>query len=214
MNPDGKLEIRAVSAGPFLTNTYLMIWGKEAILLDPGTAAGDIASDLRLSSIRVAFIVSTHGHFDHMVDVDSLRKLTGAKFLLGNGEDHVLEWSYSVAGDYLGRELERVEPDRLLSDGDRIPFGGHEAEIISLPGHTPGSIGILAENHFITGDTLFKGTIGRTDLGGSMEDMNRTLRKISKMDPALEVLPGHGPGSTLREELDSNPFLMGIMGED
>ena len=86
-------------------------------------------------------------------------------------------------------------------------MGSCRLEVIELPGHNPGSIGLISGNLFFTGDTLFMGTIGRTDLGGSMEQMNKTLERIKGMDPELRILPGHGPETILSEELKNNPFL-------
>ncbi len=208
MNQDGEPEVARIVAGPFQTNTYLVWSGEDAILIDPGEEAHFLLEKLPLKGRKVVGIVSTHGHLDHVFDVPVLKESLSCLFSMGSGDEDVLKWSYSVSEKYMGKPLLEVKADRFLREGDRILFGDSAAEVIVLPGHTPGSIGLLVGTLFFTGDTLFKGTIGRTDLGGSMDQMNRTLARIRKMNPELKVLPGHGPDSTIGEELETNPFLI------
>lgn len=199
-------DVARIEAGPFQTNTYLLRSGNEAIIVDPGAESSLYLGAFRLENVKVKAVVATHGHMDHLFDVADLKKKLGCSFLMGRDEK-VLDWSYSVSEKYMGKPLQEVEVDRFLEEGDTLLFGDVEAEVLELPGHTPGSIGIVAGSVFITGDTLFRGTIGRTDLGGSMEQMNESLDRIRKMKPELRVLPGHGPETTIAEEIESNPFL-------
>ena len=207
MNPEADPDFARVAAGPFQTNTYLVWSGDEAIIIDPGDDASVFLEKFQLNNRKVLAVVSTHGHMDHLFDVPVLKSSLECSFLMGNGDEDILKWSYSVSERYMGKPLKKVETDMFLSEGDTIRFGKVSANIISLPGHTPGSIGLVIGSLFFTGDTLFRGTIGRTDLGGSMDQMNRSLERIRKMNPELKVLPGHGPASTLGEELETNPFL-------
>lgn len=214
MNQGMDVSITRLEAGPFLTNTYLVSSGGEAILIDPGVGAATILDGLPLQGMHVLYVASTHGHLDHVFDTADLKEKLGSDFAMGNGDEEILSWSYSVSEKYMGRPLQHVEVERHLEDGDAIEFGGASAGVVSLPGHTPGSIGFLVGDVFFTGDTLFKGTIGRTDLGGSMPAMENTLRKILSMDGNLRVLPGHGPETVLSHEFASNPFLIPLREED
>lgn len=208
------VRVTRIVAGPLSTNTYVLQSGEEAILIDPGAEARTILERIPTDATRIVAIISTHGHFDHITGTETLREKLHCPLLLGNGEAGIVEWSYETSERYLGTKLEKVEVSRTLSEDETVRFGGSELRVMELPGHTPGSIGLITGNLFFTGDTLFLGSIGRTDLGGSMDWMNHTLGRIKKMDPQLKILPGHGPESTLMEEMKSNPFLLHLMEED
>lgn len=210
----GEASVRRIVAGPFMTNTYLVSSGGEAILIDPGDGKQYIMDRLPLGDARLSAVVSTHGHFDHVMGIREIKEETGCRSYLGQGDQDILEWSYTVSAKYMGKPLGRFDTDRYLGEGDTVRVGDSGLSVISLPGHTPGSIGLVMGKMFFTGDTLFRGSIGRTDIGGSMEQMKKTLKRISSMDPDLSIHPGHGPESTLGEELESNMFLGEFMEED
>lgn len=214
MTRSGKVTIKRIEAGPLSTNTYYIESGEEAILVDPGADSSTIIEMLPKPVKKIAGIISTHGHFDHFLGAAELQEEFGCPFMIGKGEAGVMEWSYRVSPKYIGTTLSRVRTDRYLEEGDAIRFDGSEATVISLPGHTLGSIGIILDDFFITGDTIFRGTIGRTDLGGSMDLMEKTLRRILTMDGNMKVMPGHGPETTLHEEFMTNPFLQDLREED
>lgn len=199
--------VTRLEAGPFQTNTYLLQSGDEAVLVDPGTDSSLYLGAFRFEGVSVKAIISTHGHLDHVFDIPDLKSALHCPFMMGEGDDDILRWSYSVSEKYMGKPLQEVTVDRYLSEGTTITFGNSTMEVLKLPGHTPGSIGLVTGSLFLTGDTLFMGTIGRTDLGGSMEEMERTLRRIRNMDPGLRVLPGHGPETKLSDEIERNHFL-------
>lgn len=214
MNQYGNVEIKRIEAGPFATNTYYVESGDEAIIIDPGADVETLMERLPQNLKHIAGIISTHGHFDHFLGASELKEKFGCPFMIGKGENDIMEWSYSVSLKYAGMELKRINADRFLEEGDVISFGETTARIISLPGHTEHSIGLIIGDTFLTGDTLFKGTIGRTDFGGSMELMEKSLQRILTFEQELKVMPGHGPLSTLREEFATNPFLVDIREED
>lgn len=208
MNPMAEPHNTRIVAGPFQTNTYLLSSGNEAVIVDPGAQSSTILEALALNNVEVKAIIATHGHMDHLFDIADLKKALKCQFYMSAADQGVLEWSRSVSEKYMGMPLQEVSVDRFLKEGDRISFGESSLEILELPGHTPGSIGLLTQSLFLTGDTLFRGTIGRTDLGGSMDRMNETLQRIKKMEPTLAVLPGHGSESNLGTEIRTNPFLV------
>ena len=210
MREFGEFRLETIAAGPLQTNTYLITSGDESILIDSGTGYNEIIAKLSLEGRKVKAFIMTHGHFDHIFDALEYKRVLGCQLLIGKGEDSVLGWSYSVSQRYMGKATEPFVPDRILKDGDTLSLGSSELRVISLPGHTEGSIGIIAGPLFFTGDVLFQGTIGRTDIGGSMEEMENSLKKISHLDQKMLVFPGHGPETKLKTELESNPFLTGM----
>ncbi|WP_409366348.1 MBL fold metallo-hydrolase [Metallosphaera sp. D4-4] len=199
------MNLRTFVLGPLRTNCYL-IWDKEeALVIDPGGDPSEVIAFLRGSGLRLKYIVSTHGHFDHVLGVKPLKRI-GAKFLI-NFKDVDLMPLY-----YDWRELP-PEPDDELKDGTEIRVGDLTLMGISTPGHTMGSTSILVGQSLFTGDTLFKGTVGRYDLGGDRDTLRVTLEKIKTMN-VVDVFPGHGDRTTLQDEVRSNPFLNGVLGPD
>ena len=166
MNPEADPDFARVAAGPFQTNTYLVWSGDEAIIIDPGDDASVFLEKFQLNNRKVLAVVSTHGHMDHLFDVPVLKSSLECSFLMGNGDEDILKWSYSVSERYMGKPLKKVETDMFLSEGDNIRFGKVSANIISLPGHTPGSIGLVIGSVLFTVDTLFRFYIVRTNIGG------------------------------------------------
>lgn len=210
MREFGGFSIEAISAGPLMTNSYLLTSGGESLLIDSGAGHREIMEKLSLEGRNVRALIMTHGHFDHIFDAMDFKRELDCGLMIGSDENNIMEWSYSVSERYMGKTIEPIAVDRYLEDGETISLGRETISIISLPGHTGGSIGIIAGSIFLTGDVLFKGTIGRTDIGGSMDEMNKSLRKISRLEENLVVFPGHGPETTLRIELKNNPFLAGM----
>lgn len=204
-------EIRQYIVTPIETNCYAYISDGSCIVVDPGGSGAQIAADL--GSLDVVAIVCTHGHFDHVGGVAALKEATGAEFLI-NAADVELA-CHSKASVFPGVECDddAPQPDRLLSEGDTIEVGTAVFTVIETPGHTPGGICLLgsgtAEGILFTGDTLFAGSRGRTDLAGGdegaiMDSLERLKREIPS---ETAVLCGHGPSSTMGREIRSNPFL-------
>lgn len=210
MTGKAQFKLEMATAGPLQTNTYLLTCGGESLIIDSGADHGDIFEKLSLRDRKVKALLMTHGHFDHIFDSMDYKNKLGCQLYMSKLERPIMEWSYEVSERYMGRGIEPVEIDRNLEGGQKISLGNSHVDVLWLPGHTPGSMGLLAGNFFFTGDVLFRGTIGRTDIGGSIEDMAKSLEKISSMDQNLEVYPGHGPGTTIRDELESNPYLSGL----
>ena len=210
MRDFGEFRLEILPAGPLMTNTYLLSSGGDSIIIDSGASHREIIEKLKIGGKKVRSFVMTHGHFDHIFEAMDFRKELGCSLMIGSGDEQIMEWSYSVSERYMGKAIEPIGIDRFLRDGDSIALGDSEVRAISLPGHTKGSIGLIAGPLFFTGDVLFRGTIGRTDIGGSMDDMEKSLGKISALDENLLVFSGHGPETTLKRELEKNPFLNGI----
>lgn len=200
------------AVGPLACNCYVV--GDEAtrraIVIDPGGDADDLAAAIVEQRLVVTTIVATHAHFDHILAAERLRALTGAPFLLHDADRPLLDWMQESGRLLLGVELPAPpEVDTPAAEGDRVVAGDVELEIVHTPGHSPGSISLVAPDAVFSGDTLFAGSIGRTDLpGGDTQALLNAVRsKLFAFDESLVVYPGHGPATTLADERAHNPFV-------
>jgi glyoxylase-like metal-dependent hydrolase (beta-lactamase superfamily II) len=185
---------------------------REAIVIDPGDDIEDVLAVIRKHNLQVKQIVITHAHIDHVGGAMKLRALTGAPILL-NQNDYALLKMLDAQAAWIGVPPPgKVEIDHGLGQADRVQAGSLAADVIHTPGHTEGSICLYfpAEKRLIAGDTLFAGSIGRTDLpGGSFEKIIDSLHeKVLALPDETVVVPGHGPLTTIGEERESNPFLV------
>jgi hydroxyacylglutathione hydrolase len=183
----------------------------EAMVVDPGDNIPEILSRLQKHSLTLRQIVVTHAHIDHVGGAAQLRKLTGAPVVM-NQKDLGLLGMMEMQAGWLGVATPQVAPpDASAEDGLAIGLTTLPAQVLHTPGHTPGSICLLfPDQHLLlAGDTLFAGSIGRTDLpGGDGQQILRSLRgRLLVLPDATRVLPGHGPETTIGEERQSNPFL-------
>ncbi len=195
------LQIRRIPVGPLATNCYLVVMGESALIVDPGDEGDHICQLLERSGARLKTILYTHGHFDHVGAGGMIRERTGADVYMHRADDLLIE--------EMG--LEGSLPDKDLEGVDVLEWGGAQLRVIHTPGHSPGSVSFLLDDNLFTGDTLFAGSIGRTDLpGGSTQLIMESLSVLASLDSGLHVLPGHGPRSTLHHELNNNPFLRGV----
>ena len=183
----------------------------EAMVIDPGDDIDDVVAIVRKHNLQIKQIVITHAHVDHVGGAMKLRVLTGAPILL-NQNDYALLKMLDVQATWIGMESPgKVEVEPGLVQGDTLKAGRHAANVIHTPGHTEGSVCLYfpAEKLLIAGDTLFAGSIGRTDLpGGSYEKMMRSLhQQVLALPDDTVVIPGHGPDTTIGAERERNPFL-------
>jgi glyoxylase-like metal-dependent hydrolase (beta-lactamase superfamily II) len=186
---------------------------REALVLDPGDEVERVLAVLKRHALHVKAIVSTHAHIDHVGGLQKLQQATGAPVLM-HGDDLELYQHLDEQAAWLG-----VPPppsariDQLLRDGDTVRWGNYAAGVLHTPGHTPGSVSLYLPGQvtLLAGDTLFAGSIGRTDLwGGSMPDILRSIHsKLLVLPDHTLVCPGHGPATTIGEERANNPFLQG-----
>jgi hydroxyacylglutathione hydrolase len=185
---------------------------REAMVIDPGDDIEDVLALIQKHNLTVKQIVVTHAHIDHVGGAMKLRAATGAPILL-NQNDHALLKMLDVQAAWIGVEDPgKVEIDRSIGQGDTVRAGLLAADVIHTPGHTEGSVCLYfpAEKKLIAGDTLFAGSIGRTDLpGGSMRKIISSLHeKVLTLPDETTVVPGHGPLTTIGDERESNPFLV------
>ena len=189
---------------------------REALVVDPGDDVEKILEVLNRHQLTVKAIVITHAHIDHVGGAAKLKQLTGAPILMNDADRWLLENVEMQAGLIGMPSPPKAEMDEPLRAGQVIRWGeSFKAEILETPGHTPGSICLYLpepEKLLVAGDTLFAGSIGRTDLwGGSLEAILRSLHgQILSLQDDTKVLCGHGPLTTIGEERRSNPFLQGV----
>jgi glyoxylase-like metal-dependent hydrolase (beta-lactamase superfamily II) len=184
---------------------------REAMVIDPGDDIADIQAVIQKHNLSVKQIVITHAHIDHVGGAMKLRAATGAPILI-NQNDHALLKMLDVQAAWLGMQSPGVvEIDRSIGELDKVQAGSLVADVIHTPGHTEGSVCLYfpAQQKVIAGDTLFAGSIGRTDLpGGSFEKIISSLYgKLLALPDETVVVPGHGPLTTIGAERESNPFL-------
>jgi glyoxylase-like metal-dependent hydrolase (beta-lactamase superfamily II) len=198
--------------GPLACNCYIVgdPASKQAIVIDPGGEVTKLAEELRSQELTVTAIVATHAHFDHLLAAQALRELTGAPFFMHDSDKPLLDWYEESGRMFLGLELgPPPDIDTPAGEGDVLRAGATELQIIHTPGHSPGSITLASPAALFSGDTLFAGSIGRSDLpGGNADTLIGVIKdKLFGFDDDVVVYPGHGPPTTVGEERRSNPFV-------
>jgi hydroxyacylglutathione hydrolase len=187
----------------------------EAVVIDPGDEVERVQEILARHKLKAKYILATHAHIDHVGGVEKLQRATGATVLMHN-EDLPLYQNMAIQAAFLGvRPPGVVKVNEVLKPGDVLRWGGLALEVMHTPGHSPGSVSLhLPGEHqrIFSGDTLFQGSIGRTDLwGGDYKQILRSIRDVLLPFPdQTPVYPGHGAPTTIGDERESNPFLRGL----
>jgi hydroxyacylglutathione hydrolase len=202
-----QMRVQAFIVGVLATNCYVANCPEtgNAVIIDPGfdstAEATQIFRYVEEEKLKIKFVLNTHGHSDHVGGNEVLRKKYDVPVCI-----HELD-----APEIAGLNGKTSAQTVMLRDGDLVDFKDAKLRVIHTPGHTPGSICLLGEKLIFTGDTLFASGIGRTDfLGGSSRDMEFSLEKLLRLPESLIVYPGHGPETTIAEEKQHNPFLVGL----
>jgi hydroxyacylglutathione hydrolase len=203
--PVGRLQCNCSIVGDEATH--------EAMVIDPGDEIETILGIVNAAGMKVTQIVVTHAHIDHVGGAMKLKRITGAPILLNQNDEALLKM-LDVQASWLGMQSPgKVEIDRNIADADQVSTGAVSATVLHTPGHTEGSVCLYfpSERMLIAGDTLFAGSIGRTDLpGGSYEKIIRSLHdRVLALPDETVVVPGHGPITQIGEERETNPFLVG-----
>lgn len=196
------LEIQTLPLGAYQTNCYIA-WGEgsdECIVIDPGYAPEQVILEGSDLGKKIAAVLLTHGHFDHVGGVRGIVEITGCPVYIH--ENELSQPEQMTAGP--------LYYTCTYGEGDTLTLAGVSLRVLHTPGHTPGSVCLLAERTLFAGDTLFQNSIGRTDFpGGSFAQMQKSLQRLKDLPENLRVLPGHGPETTLDEERKYNPYLQG-----
>ena len=201
------------------TNTYLVYDSEslDALLVDVGGDPSEVLGWVRRLNLRVHAVLATHGHFDHVLGVGAVRRALDVPLYIHRDDVWVAEETLSWYSRVFGESVDKLEVDYTLAGDCTLRFGSLELNVIHTPGHTPGSVSVYVPSlqALFSGDTLFAGTVGRTDLPeGSERALAESIRKVFRTLPLdTYVYPGHGPSTTLRRELRANPFVEDALAE-
>jgi glyoxylase-like metal-dependent hydrolase (beta-lactamase superfamily II) len=210
------LRVEQLPLGPIATNCYVVrpdVGAPEAVVIDPSGDPSQLRLRLASAGARCAAVLVTHGHWDHLLGVADLAEGTGAPVYMAEGERSLLESPERVTPG--GVSLRPYTPDVLLEGGEAIEVAGISFDVHSVPGHSPAHLAYYADGCLFSGDVLFAGSVGRTDLpGASWDELLASIRKlVDALPPETAVYPGHGPATTLAAELARNPFLAELRAE-
>ena len=202
------MEITAFPVTPFATNCFVLREGAEALVVDPGDVSPEMAE--HLDGYTVKTVVDTHGHCDHCGGNGAIMEMTGAQLACHEKELPLLRAIVQQGAMFGVPFPPSPDPDRLLEDGDVLEVGGSRLKVLLTPGHSPGHIVLLGDGFVLAGDTLFAGSIGRTDLpGGNHSELLESIRtRLLSLPDATQVYCGHGPVTTIGEERATNPYLV------
>lgn len=205
------MKIVKLEVGQLGANCYIVYCEKtlQGMVVDPGGNGQEILALLNREHIALTYIVNTHGHADHIAANDEIKAATGAVILIHSEDAKMLISSQENLSMYIGNNLVCQAADRLLTDGDTIMVGEMQFQVLHTPGHTPGGICLYGNGALFSGDTLFAGSIGRTDFpGGSHSQLLSSIKtKLFVLNDDTAVLPGHGENTTIGVERQTNPFI-------
>ena len=202
------MKVKLLRVGPIGTNCYILEDDQTnlAAVIDPGDEPELIQEALEKEWVEVRYLLLTHGHYDHTTAVPALHRV------YPQADIYIHQADANGAGSTLFPLAGEVDDLKLYDEGDVIRLGDHEIQVLHTPGHSPGSVTLKVEDVLFTGDTLFAGSCGRTDLrGGSYEQIMQSLKRLGELKGDFHVCPGHEATSTLERERRSNPFLMEAM---
>lgn len=183
----------------------------DAVVIDPSLCFKKEKEFIKKNKLKVKYILLTHGHADHIGDVLELKKFTGAEVVAHKKEKPMLnDQKKNLSDQFFAKGIE-FDADIYVTGNDVLTLGKHKFSFLETPGHTEGGMCIICGNEMFSGDTLFKGSVGRTDFyGGDYEKLLKSLKKLSNIDEGMKVYPGHGPATTIGEEKKSN-YYMGLV---
>ena len=202
--------IKRLAVGQLETNANLVgdEQTKQGVVIDPGDEGDRIMAMVKESGLEIQSIICTHAHFDHIGAAGDIRNETGAKIMLHKDD---LE-GYGLAKEqasFWGFDLDELpQPDDFMAEGDDITVGPLSFKVMHTQGHSPGSVSLYGEGIVLTGDTIFQGSVGRTDFpGGSMEKLKISFRRLLDLPEDTKVFSGHGPETTIGREKKENLFV-------
>ncbi|WP_206154776.1 MBL fold metallo-hydrolase [Clostridium muellerianum] len=199
------MKMKRIPAGVYAANCYIIIdeQTKDCVVMDPGGDAEILIKAVKEEDVEVKYILLTHGHADHTGAALSLKKEFNAPLCISAEDYEMIEKGKFMYGDIAGNV------DKYIKEGDVFKVGNMDIKCTRTPGHTPGGVCFLIEDAVFTGDTLFAGSIGRTDFeGGNFDEIIKSIKeKLMILSDEVKVFPGHGPESTIGKERVHNPFL-------
>ena len=204
------MKIEKIVEPYFGENMYILIdeETKKCAVVDPGGASDKILNYIKVNSLELEYILLTHGHGDHIGAVNTIKSRTNAKVVAHNDEQELLNDNRKNLSYSMHCGPQELNADIYVHDKEKLELGNLKLSFIHTPGHTKGCMCIRVNDDMFTGDTLFAGSIGRTDLyGRDYKQIEKSLRKLAKYEDKVKIHPGHGPSSTLGIEKMSNPYM-------
>ena len=203
------LKILTLYPDSFASNTHILISGEHAVVVDPSVDAGRIIDAATNEGAQIEAILLTHGHFDHIFSIDTLRERLGIKLIMHKDDaEMITDGRKNAFYTFFHRDSTYSPADETFDDGYEIAVGEEIVKVIHTPGHSKGSVCYLCGDSLITGDTLFADGIGRTDLyGGSHSDIIASLDKLAKLDKSIKIYTGHGESTLLGHALDNSLYF-------
>ncbi|MBI4682990.1 MAG: MBL fold metallo-hydrolase [Nitrospirae bacterium] len=196
--------------GPLEENTYIIAdeASGQAIVVDPGDEPDRIIDIIKHKNLQVHSVICTHTHFDHVGAAGDIKKATGAKILIHKNDLQVYETAKDQAA-FWGYDIDDIPgPDGFIDEGHVIEAGNLKFKVLHTPGHSPGGICLYGEGILMSGDTIFRGSVGRTDFpGGSMEELKKSFRRLLDLPQDTKIYSGHGPETTVGMEKKTNFFV-------
>lgn len=206
----GKLTIQTFAVMPFDENCYVVSDDTgEGVVIDPGGMAKEILAYIREAKIAVKAVLDTHGHCDHIGANDAIRDATEAPLYIHKNDAPMLDDMRLNLSAFMGFKVLSRSAEHLLSEGDEISFGQSKLEVLHTPGHTTGGVCFVGDGVVFTGDTLFAGSIGRSDFpgGSEVELIGNIKKKLLVLPDDMKVYSGHGPSTEIAWERAHNPYL-------
>lgn len=207
------MKIETLMLGELSANCHVLDCGDGlCAVIDLGNDPEQLLRFLKRRELRLAAILLTHGHYDHIGGVEAVRKATGATVYIHEADAPMLESAQrNLASHITPLPYEVVKEYRTVSEGDVLTIGSCQITVLHTPGHTPGGVCYRVEDVLFTGDTLFAGSMGRTDLGGNPAEMRASLKRLASLPGNAAVHPGHGGSTTLEQERRTNPYLRSLL---
>jgi len=205
------LQVETLIVGPLLSNCYI-VWdekSKQGVVIDPGDDAEIILETIEKLKVDIIYILATHGHFDHVGAVGPLKDKLKVEFLSHKDDLFFIEDGKNAANRWNVDIPQPPNPDKFIEDGQKIKIGNFELIVLHTPGHSPGGVSFLYDRMIFSGDTLFQGSIGRTDFRkGSFEELSNSIKtKLYTLPDDTVVYTGHGPITTIGDEKRYNAFV-------
>ena len=201
------LKVKNIISGQFEVNCYLVydVTTKAAIIIDPGEDDKSVIKEIESLALKPELLINTHGHFDHILSDDIIRKKYNIPLAIHKDDVVFLSDINKNASYIIGKSVKINNPEIIFEKEQSYQTSFCKYSILNTPGHTPGSVCVLIDNDLFSGDTLFAGSIGRTDFPcSSPSAMKQSLQKIKQLDKNMQVYPGHGPSTNMKKELSSN----------